>query len=135
MNRIAVVYWSGTGHTQTMAEAVAKASGADLFPAGEFTRELTEQYEKIAFGCPSMGGEELEEGEFAPMFEAVKPSLSGKKIALFGSYGWGDGEWMRTWEEDCAAHGAQLATESVICLEEPDVDALRACEALGKSLL
>jgi flavodoxin I len=134
MSKVAVVYWSGTGHTQAMAEAVAKAAGADLLTAAEFGPDQVAAYDAIAFGCPAMGAEVLEEEEFQPMFDAVKPALSGKKIALFGSYGWGDGEWMRSWEEDCQGTGAVLATESVICQDEPDDDALSACEKLGEAL-
>lgn len=81
-----------------------------------------------------MGAEQLEESEFEPMFESCKPLLKGKKIALFGSYGWGDGEWMRTWEEDCRTLGAVLACDSVICQETPDDDALEKCAALGAAL-
>ena len=115
MSKVAVVYWSGTGHTQAMAEAVAKAAGADLITAAEFGPDQVPAYDAIAFGCPAMGAEVLEEEEFQPMFDAVKPALNGKKIALFGSYGWGDGEWMRSWEEDCLGAGANLVCESVIC--------------------
>ena len=134
MSKVAVVYWSGTGHTQAMAEAVAKAAGADLITAAEFGPDQVPAYDAIAFGCPAMGAEVLEEEEFQPMFDAVKPTLNGKKIALFGSYGWGDGEWMRSWEEDCLGAGAVLACESVICQDEPDDDALAACEKLGEAL-
>ncbi len=132
--KIAVVYWSGTGHTESMAQAVAGAAGADVFTASEFDADKAAQYDAIAFGCPSMGSEQLEEDEFEPMFESVKPALDGKKIALFGSYGWGDGEWMRNWEADCTAAGAVLATDPVICQDEPDDDAIAACEALGAAL-
>ena len=93
MSQAAVVYWSGTGHTEAMAQAVAAAAQADLFTAAEFDADKAAHYAAIAFGCPSMGAEQLEESEFEPMFEAVKPTLAGKKIALFGSYGWGGGEW------------------------------------------
>ena len=134
MNKVAVVYWSGTGNTQTMAEAVAQAAGAELFAADAFNGDMVENYDAIGFGCPSMGSEQLEEGEFEPMFEGCKSHLSGKKIALFGSYGWGDGEWMRNWEADCAALGATLVADCVICQETPDDEALAACEALGKAL-
>ncbi|HIQ83669.1 MAG TPA: flavodoxin domain-containing protein [Candidatus Pullichristensenella stercorigallinarum] len=134
MNKVAVVYWSGTGNTQAMAEAVAQAAGAELFAADAFNGDLVENYDAIGFGCPSMGSEQLEEGEFEPMFEGCKSHLSGKKIALFGSYGWGDGEWMRNWEADCAALGATLVADCVICQETPDDEALTACEALGKAL-
>ena len=134
MSQAAVVYWSGTGHTEAMAQAVAAAAQADLFTAAEFDADKAAHYAAIAFGCPSMGAEQLEESEFEPMFEAVKPALAGKKIALFGSYGWGGGEWMHTWEDDCAAAGLTLCAESVICQDEPDDTALAACAALGKAL-
>ena len=137
--KIAVVYWSSTGNTETMAQAVqegAKHAGAEaeLFTAAEFDGGKMDEFDAVAFGCPAMGAEELEDGEFAPMFETCESKLSGKKIALFGSYGWGDGEWMRNWEETCAADGAALACESVICQETPDDDALTACKALGAAL-
>ena len=139
MRKTAVVYWSGTGNTQMMAEKVAegvRAAGAeaDVYNCTEFSADLMDNYEAVAFGCPSMGAEQLEESEFEPMFEAVKPALAGKKIALFGSYGWGGGEWMRTWESDCEAAGITLAAESVICQDEPDDDALAACAKLGEAL-
>ena len=81
-----------------------------------------------------MGAEELEDSEFEPMFSDCEGKLGGKKIALFGSYGWGDGEWMRTWEETCKADGAVLACDSVLANEAPDDDAVAACQALGKAL-
>ena len=96
MSNIAVVYWSGTGNTEAMAFAVAEGArgkGADvsLLTASEFSEDQIGRYDAIAFGCPSMGAEQLEESEFEPMFTACEGGLSGKKIALFGSYGWGDG--------------------------------------------
>ena len=139
MSKVAIVYWSGTGNTEAMANAVAegaKAQGAEatLFSAGEFDAALMDNFDAVAFGCPAMGAEVLEEGEFEPMFSACEAKLAGKKIALFGSYGWGDGEWMRSWEETCTTDGAALACESVICQETPDDDALTACKALGAAL-
>ena len=134
MNKVCVVYWSGTGHTQAMAEQVAKAAEGTLLTAGEFAPDMVEMFEAIAFGCPAMGAEVLEEEEFQPMFDACLPKLAGKKIALFGSYGWGDGEWMRNWEEECTAAGAQLVCESVICQDDPDASALSDCENLGNAL-
>ena len=139
MSKVAVVYWSGTGNTKQMAEAVAegiKTAGAEavVMTPSEFDPLAISSYAAIAFGCPSMGAEQLEETEFEPMFDACKGSLAGKKIALFGSYGWGDGEWMRTWEEDCKAAGAVLACDSVICNESPDETATEACKALGAAL-
>lgn len=136
MGKIAIVYWSGTGNTEAMANFVAEGAGgqADLFTPGEFSADLVSNYSALAFGCPSMGAEQLEEAEFEPMFEAVKPRLSGKTIGLFGSYGWGDGEWMRTWEENCKNDGAELVCDSVICADAPDDEADAACAALGKAL-
>ena len=129
--KIAVVYWSGTGNTEAMAQAVAEGSHGELFTASEFAPARMTEYDAVAFGCPAMGAEELEDGEFAPMFDGC--DLSGKRIALFGSYGWGDGEWMRSWEETCRSRGAQLVCDSVICMEQPD-DALDACRKLGEAL-
>ena len=96
---------------------------------------MMDSYDAIAFGCPSMGAEQLEESEFEPMFMECEPKLKGKKIALFGSYGWGDGEWMRTWEETCIADGAVMACDFVICQETPDEEAEKECKNLGKALI
>lgn len=139
MNKIAVVYWSGTGNTEAMAMAVAdgvKENGAEavVMTSAEFDASQMDAYDAVAFGCPAMGAEVLEEDEFAPMFEACESKLNGKKIALFGSYGWSDGEWMRNWEETCKADGAVMACESAICNETPDDDAVAACKTLGKAL-
>lgn len=140
MAKVAVVYWSGTGNTAMMAQMVmegAQAAGAqvDIFTSADFDSSMVAAYDAIAFGCPSMGAEQLEESEFEPMFMDCESELKGKKIALFGSYGWGDGEWMRTWEETCAQDGAVLACDSVICNEAPDEEAKEACMDLGKSLV
>lgn len=139
MSKIAVVYWSGTGNTESMAAMIAagaKEAGAEavLFTPGEFGPEQMDEYDAIAFGCPSMGAEQLEEEEFEPMFQACESKLSGKKIGLFGSYGWGDGEWMRNWEDTCRSDGAELVSEGVICNQAPDQDGEAACQALGKAL-
>lgn len=139
MSKVAVVYWSGTGNTEQMATFVAegaKTANAEvsLFTPSEFSSDLMGGFDAIAFGCPSMGSEVLEEDEFEPMFEDCESKLNGKKIALFGSYGWGDGEWMRNWDERCQGAGAEIACESVICNESPDADAQQACIALGKAL-
>lgn len=139
MKSIAVVFWSGTGNTEAMADAVVKgasSAGASVsrFTAAEFGPDKMDAYDAIAFGCPAMGSEDLEEGEFAPMFEACKAKLSGKSIALFGSYGWGDGEWMRNWADACRQAGASLVGEGLTCNEAPDDAGLEACKALGASL-
>ena len=140
MSKIAVVYWSGTGNTESMASAVAEGArkaGAEatLIAASEFGASMMDEYDAIAFGCPSMGTEQLEESEFEPMFTGCETKLRGKRIALFGSYGWGDGEWMRNWENTCREDGAILACDSVICQEAPDDDAVNACQALGAALV
>lgn len=139
MKKIAVVYWSGTGNTEMMAQLVeqgAAAAGAEvaLMPAAAFDAEMTDEFDGIAFGCPSMGCEQLEESEFEPMFRAAESRLAGKRVALFGSYGWGDGEWMRIWTDEVIADGAELVCESVICTEAPDDEAAEACRALGAAL-
>ena len=139
MSKVAVIYWSGTGNTEAMAKKVqegAAAAGAEamLTAAGSFDPSTISQYDGIAFGCPAMGAEELEDSEFSPMFESCTSALGGKKLSLFGSYGWGDGEWMRTWEANCKKIGAVLVTDSVICCGEPDADTKEACKALGKAL-
>ena len=138
--KTAVIYWSGTGNTEAMAHAVADAAAAagaevSVFTAADFDPDSAASYDSFAFGCPSMGAEELEDSEFQPMFEAVKPALASKKVALFGSYGWGDGEWMRTWQADCEAAGIALVADGVICNDAPDDDALAACAALGSALV
>ena len=102
--------------------------------ANDFNSGKVAEYDGIAFGCPAMGAENLEESEFEPMFTEVEGSLNGKKIALFGSYGWGSGEWMADWEERSKAAGADLATDSVICQEAPDDDAVENCKKLGAAL-
>ena len=122
-----------------MADAVAngaKNAGAEptVFTAAEFSADKMTAFDAIALGCPSMGAEELEETEFAPMFASCEPCLKDKKIGLFGSYGWGDGEWMRTWAEDCESAGCNLVSEPVICNEAPDDDVQAACRKLGADL-
>ena len=141
MSKVAVVYWSGTGNTAAMAEAVAQgARGAvasvNVFNLDEsaFGGANVAEYDAIAFGCPAMGAEELEDGTFLPAFESCEGELSGKKIGLFGSYGWGGGDWMASWEETCKNDGAELAADSVICNEAPDDEAVASCKALGAAL-
>ena len=140
MSKIAVVYWSGTGNTETMAEAVAegaKASGADVtvFTSANFTADQVAEYDAIGFGCPSMGAEELEETEFEPMFSQCEGVLGDKKIVLFGSYDWGDGEWRRLWEDRVRGNGSNLVADGYICNLTPDDDALAACKELGAALV
>ncbi|MDR2149385.1 MAG: flavodoxin [Spirochaetaceae bacterium] len=139
MSKVAIVYWSGTGNTQVMAREVekgARAAGADVrvFNVDEFSAIQLDEYDAVGFGCPSMGTETLEESEFEPLFASCEPYLNGKKIVLFGSYGWGDGEWMRNWNERSKAAGAFLLAESLIVHEVPTPNDCKACNALGKAL-
>ena len=141
MKKTAVVYWSGTGNTEQMANAVLegmKQAGAEavlLTPEQVNPAELSAM-DAVAFGCPAMGDEVLEEDEFEPFFASIEGDLSGKTIALFGSYGWGDGEWMRNWEERAKNDGATLVGgEGLIVNETPDDEAMEKCAALGAELV
>lgn len=133
--KTAVIFCSGTGNTEIMAQAVAEGAGAELFSVSDFNGNIGD-YNAVAFGCPAMGAEVLEETEFEPFFMGIESQLSGKKVALFGSYGWGDGEWMRNWEEKVKADGAVLVNgEGLIVNETPDDTALEQCKELGRALL
>ena len=139
MSNIKVVFWSGTGNTQAMADAVAngiKSAGgsAELLQFSDLTADALASEDKFALGCPAMGAEQLEEGEVEPFFTELEGKITGKKIALFGSYGWGDGQWMRDWEDRCTAAGAQLATDSVTANNAPGEAELDACKSLGSAL-
>ena len=136
----AVVYWSGTGNTQVMAEAVAegiRSAGAEanVLEVADADAAALASEDAFALGCPSMGAEQLEETEMEPFVETLEPLVSGKKILLFGSYGWGDGEWMRDWADRMKNAGAVLVrAEGVIANEAPDNEALEECRAAGKDL-
>ena len=139
MSKLAVIYWTGTGNTGAMAQAVADgAQGAgaeaELLTVSEISADAAAAYDKLALGCPAMGAEVLEEGEFEPFFTALEGKLSGKKVALFGSYGWGDGQWMREWQERTEKAGAVLCGEGLIVNEAPDEAGLESCRALGARL-
>ena len=129
----AVIYWSGTGNTAAMASAIAAGmgEGTELYSVDQFTGDIAE-YDKIAFGCPAMGDEVLEEGEFAPFFSSIEGKLGGKKVALFGSYGWGDGQWMRDWAERTTKTGATLYDDGLMVNGFPDADAKVQCTAFGE---
>ena len=139
MSKVAVVYWSSTGNTEAMANAVAdgvkgKGGEAVLHTCEDFDGSKVTEYDAIAFGCPAMGDEVLEDTEFEPMFDGCKDALKGKNIALFGSYGWGSGEWMDDWAERSRNAGADLSCDPVICNEAPDDEAVSNCKDLGASL-
>ena len=141
MKKLAVIYWSMSGNTQAMAQAIAQgaqeAGGeADIIPVGEATVEQALSYPALALGCPAMGAEVLEEEEFEPFFTALEGRLSGRTVALFGSYGWGDGQWMRDWQARAEAAGADLCQGAgLMAHETPDETALEQCRALGRILV
>jgi len=135
-NKVNVVYWSGTGNTEAMARLIAagaaKAGGsARLITADSFCAADVASAEVLALGCPAMGSEQLEDCEFQPMYDSVRSELSGKKLCLFGSYGWGDGQWMQDWQEDASAAGAVLVAEPVIVCGAPEGEDADSCTALG----
>ena len=135
MNKVSIVFWSATGNTETMANCIAEGAKGTLLSCGEMTPAKLAEFDVVAFGCPAMGAEQLEESEFEPMFAGLEGRLNGKKIALFGSYGWGDGQWMRDWAERAQGDGAQLfSQEGLICNETPDEDVQAACRQLGADL-
>ena len=136
MKKIAIVYYSGSGNTEQMANAIlegAKEGNGDvtLFNVSEISASEALAYDVLVLGCPAMGAETLEEGEMEPFFQELEGSLKDKDVALFGSYGWGDGEWMRTWQDRVVNSGANLLRDGVICNDAPDDEALAACRELG----
>ena len=138
MSKVAVVYWTGSGNTQAMADQVragAEGAGAavDEIFADQFTAADVAKYDAFAFGCPAMGDEVLEEGTFQPMWDEVKSSLSGKSVGLFGSYGWGSGQWMEDWKSDAQSAGAQVVG-TVIANNAPDDTGCEECRSLGARL-
>ena len=137
--KIAIVYYSATGNTEAMADAIENVlngkADTERFSPDAFNAAMVASYDAIAFGCPAMGAEVLEEESFDPMFTSIENSLKDKRIILFGSYGWGDGEWMRNWEERCESDGAKLTHAPVICQEAPDANAIAELEEAALSLL
>lgn len=140
MDKIYVVYWSQTGNTEAMAEAVARGIRSEgkesaVVEVGSISPEELKEEAVFALGCPAMGAEVLEELEMEPFVETLEAFVKGKTVGLFGSYGWGDGEWMRDWEARMQQAGANvIGGEGVICQETPDQEALEKCEELGKNL-
>ena len=140
MAEVKIIYWSGTGNTAAMAQSVADgvaAAGAEakIIPVENASAADIADVKAFALGCPSMGAEQLEESSMEPFVDEILGSVSGKKILLFGSYGWGDGEWMRNWVEQMTGAGAEMIEEDgIIANEAPDADAQAACEAAGKAL-
>lgn len=130
-----IVYWSGTGNTEAMAQAVyegAKEAGGDVKLCNVAQVGDISEYDVLTLGCPAMGAEELESEEFEPFFSSIEGNINGKKIGLFGSYDWGDGEWMRTWQERVQNAGGIMLADGIIANNEPDDEAIDACKSLGR---
>jgi flavodoxin short chain len=140
MSKIIVAYWSQTGNTEVMAKEIGKGieeagKEAEVLQISKVVMEDLKVADCFALGCPAMGGEVLEEDEMEPFVNAVEEFAAGKKIALFGSYGWGDGQWMRDWEERMIGAGAQIINgEGLIAEYAPDDSSLEDCKKLGKEL-
>lgn len=139
MKKVGIVFWSGTGNTEVMANKIAEGVNTNggessIFSPSDFNSTLVNNFDVIAFGCPSMGAEQLEDGEFEPMFNDVKSALDGKNIALFGSFGWGDCEWMRDWEDSCKSVNANLLCDSLTINETPDASGEQQCIEFGATL-
>lgn len=136
MNKVAVVFWSGSGNTEAMANAIKKGVEkanvvCDLFFVSDFDINSVEKYDGIILGCPAMGNEVLEECEFQPAYDEMEKFLNGKPVGLFGSYGWGSGEWMESWEAQVKDAGAKLFEKGLIINEAPDEDGLNSSEEFG----
>ncbi len=135
MSKVNVIYWSQSGNTQAMAEALAEGAGTTATFVSEANMDDLKNANAFALGCPAMGAEVLEEAEFDPFVTEVEGFVSGKTVALFGSYGWGDGQWMRDWAERMEAAGAKvIGGEDLICQEAPDDDMIEALKAAGAQL-
>lgn len=136
--QIAIVYWSGTGNTKEMAELIKK--GAESAGASVTLTEVSDAdssalaADVLALGCPSMGVEVLEEELFEPYIASIEGKVSGKKLALFGSYGWGDGEWMREWSDRMENAGAMLIEESLIVNDTPAGESAQQCLDFGAAI-
>ena len=133
--RVAIIYYSGTGNTEAIANLIAEGvreagSTADVLPVGQCQTDILDSYDTFAFGCPAMGEEELDDMEFLPFFEQVETKLAGQEIALFGSFGWGDGQWMRSWEERVKAKGIAVFEQGLAIQEEPGAES-EACKEFG----
>ncbi len=139
MSKVAVIYWTSTGNTEIMANKIfegVKESGNDvgIFTCGTFNTAIVKDYDAVVLGCPACGSEELDESEFMPMFDSIKEDLIGKKIYLFGSYGWGGGEYMKTFKEECESGGITIVGEPILSENTPDSAVEESCINFGKSI-
>ena len=139
MSKIVIVYWTGSGNTEAMAHAVeegAQNAGAEvsLNFVSDISADEAASFDHIALGCPAMGNAQLEEYEFEPFFEELLPQLQGKKVVIFGSYSWNEGDWIQLWKDRLNEAGVELVAEPVKAYSYPEDDVLEACKALGESL-
>ena len=140
MSKVALIYWSGTGNTEEMADAIEarlkeKQIGVDIYHASSFDYTKLDEYDGFAFGCPAMGDESLEESEFEPMFESVEGKLDNKPAIIFGSYEWNDGQWMLDWQERCKNNGLNLAANGLAVYDSPNEDDIIYCHDLADNLI
>ena len=138
VDKIGVIYWSYKESTEIMAEKISNGideagAKAILVNVVDFDIDSIDSYYKIALGCPAMAGEALEKSEFEPFFKAISTHLKGKKVALFGSHGWGDGEWIQDWENQVKGLGAILFDKGLTILGEPDKEGRHRCVEFGKA--
>ncbi|MBZ9690463.1 MULTISPECIES: flavodoxin [Clostridium] len=134
-----IIYWSGTGNTEAMANLIAKGIEEsevkiELINISNANVDSLKDENIVVLGCPSMGDEELEGGEFLPLLENVQDDLKNKKVILFGSYGWGDGQWMRSWEEEMTASGVNVALEPLIVNYAPEGESEEQCIQYGREI-
>jgi flavodoxin short chain len=140
MKKVAIVYWSSSGNTEAMAKSVAKgvADGggeAILKTPDAASADLVRSADSLAFGSPAMGDEAIEEEAMEPFIASLDSGvLKDKPLGLFGSYDWGDGQWMRTWVERMKGLGAKLEGEGIIAQLVPGEAELAQCYELGKKL-
>lgn len=137
--KASVIYWSGTGNTEAMANEIAsklKELGADtkLVSVEEASLDDAKEAELFALGCPAMGAEELEEDYFRPYFDSIKEIIKDKKVAIFGSYEWNSGEWMDLWKKECEDDGIAVI-DALIAYDHPDAEALEKCRELAEKLM
>ena len=140
MSKVAVIYWSGTGNTEKMADAIFsrlkdKDIEVDIFQVNDFEVSDLENYDGLAFGCPAMGDESLEEAEFEPIFESIEDKLSNKPTIIFGSYEWNDGQWMLDWQERCNSNGIKLAADGLAVYDDPSDEDIKVCYDLADNLI
>lgn len=134
-----IIYWSGTGNTEKMANLIAKGivekgKEAEVVAVSDANSDIFNTEDIVILGCPAMGDEVLEEGEFEPFVEELESKVSGKKVALFGSYGWGDGQWMRDFEERMVSYGCVSSLDPLIVSNEPEGDTEEQCIEFGRKI-